>query len=122
MTGEVENLEVSDLAEDLDTALTALQSSLAGASRSVAAIRRHISQVGILVDMVREMEAAMALARQNLSTGSSARSQTARPALQVLPPREATEESQEAASTSGPTAPPSPGRRRATTTPSGPPT
>jgi hypothetical protein len=84
MAEEVEKLDVSSLAGDLEAALAALNAALADADRSAATIRRNISQVGVLAKMVREMEAAMALARQNLSirlasTSQATTSQTQRP-------------------------------------------
>ncbi len=85
MAEEVEKVEVSRLASELEAALTALDSALAEASRSVATIRGNISQLGYLADMVREMEAAMALARQNLSIRLASPPQTASPTPRPAP-------------------------------------
>lgn len=85
MAEEVEKVEVSRLASELEAALGALNSALAEAGRSVATIRSNISQIGYLAEMVREMEAAMALARQNLSIRLASPSQAASPTPRPAP-------------------------------------
>ncbi len=56
------------IAQELDDALATLDTALLQAGRSVAIIRQNLPQFAALDRVVREMEAAMARARQQLDT------------------------------------------------------
>ncbi len=102
MAEEANNPEASSLASELDAALATLDSALAEAGRSVATIRRSVPQMAALTELVREMEAAMARARQDLSMPSGAAPQAATlPPLRPVPSGEVTPELSEDEAESG---------------------
>jgi hypothetical protein len=111
MTEELKSPEVSSLASELDAAATTLDSALAEAGRAVAAIRSSIPQIGALAEAAREMEAAMARARESLSfsmpSGTTSQEATS-PPLRPVPPQEeaASEPSEREAKTDEPAATP----------------
>ncbi len=86
MTNEANNHDVAILARELDTALVDLDAALAQAGSSVSVIRANISQIATLAEAVRDMEAAITLARQNLSLPLAATQQpTDSPPLRAVP-------------------------------------
>lgn len=101
MAEEAEKLEVPSLASDLEGALAVLSSALAEANQAIATISSNISQVRVLTETVREMEAAMALARQNLSIRLAS---TPKTSISPMTPPASSE--QEAVAPSGPEAVP----------------
>lgn len=88
MVQEARNLEPSGLADELDGALTRLESALSEAGGAVRAIRGIIPQIAALVGVVDQMEAAMTRVRQQLSASARADSQApmASPSLRPVPP------------------------------------
>ncbi len=90
MAEQVNHPDISSVARELDAALANLDAALAQASHSVSVIRNNISQVSTLAESVREMEAAITLARQNLSLPlGTARQATSSPPLRAVPARDA---------------------------------
>ena len=85
MTDDTMNYDVPKLAAQLDGALASLESALAQAGQSVTIIRTNIAQISTLAKAVREMEAAITLARQNLSLPLAARQATDTPPLRAVP-------------------------------------
>lgn len=67
MAQEAQNFNVAGLTNDLEQELATLDSALLQAGRSVAVIRASVAQFSQLGEAVREMEAAMARAREQLS-------------------------------------------------------
>ena len=67
MPEEVRSQQPSDLTLEVEAALGSLDEALAEASRSVAVVRSKVAQFSALANVVRELETAMARARQNLA-------------------------------------------------------
>ena len=86
MADEANNPDVAILARELDAALVNLDAALGQAGRSVSVIRANISQIATVAEAVRDMEAAITLARQNLSLPLAATRQPAdAPPLRAVP-------------------------------------
>ena len=86
MADEANNHDVASLARELDAALVNLDAALGQAGRSVSVIRANISQIATLAEAVRDMEAAITLARQDLSLPLAAsRQPTDAPPLRAVP-------------------------------------
>jgi len=57
---------------ELESALNQLETSLVDAGRSVAVVRRNVAQLASLAEVVRELEATMNRARENLGMAAEA--------------------------------------------------
>jgi len=68
MSDQANDSSTAGIAQELDDALATLDTALLQAGRSVAIIRRNLPQFAALDRVVREMEEAMARARQQLNT------------------------------------------------------
>ncbi|MEX0786604.1 MAG: hypothetical protein WD939_08215, partial [Dehalococcoidia bacterium] len=85
MAQEAHNLDVSSLTNELDEALTTLDSALLQAGRSVSIIRANVAQFAQLGEAVREMESAMARARDQLSGSWGIAASPGSPQLHAVP-------------------------------------
>lgn len=91
MAEDVTSYDMSGLVRELDGALANLDAALAQTSHSISVIRNSIAQIATLAEAVREMEAAITLARQNLSLPLGTTRQAVfspSPRLRPVPPRE----------------------------------
>jgi hypothetical protein len=87
---EQENGDRTLLVNEMETALTRLESTLVEASRAITTIRSCIPQISALIEVVNTMESAMSFARQRLGAGPTAettplRAMPQQPAAQLLP-------------------------------------
>ena len=98
MAKEATNLDVSDVTNELDDAIATLDAALLQAGRSVAIIRSSMAQFASLAEKAREMETAMARAREQLSL-SWAATQPVAPTtpLRPVPPTQSYEQEPEPA-------------------------
>ena len=86
MPDEAINHDVANLASELDAALVNLDVALTQAGSSVSVIRANISQIATLAEAMCDMEAAITLARQNLSLPLAGTRQPAdSPPLRAVP-------------------------------------
>jgi hypothetical protein len=93
---EQENGDRTVLVNEMETALTRLESTLVEASRAITTIRSCIPQISALIEVVNTMESAMTFARQRLGAGPTAettplRAMPQQPAVQPSPEPVATE-------------------------------
>ena len=65
-----ESGERTVLVNELETALTRLESALVEAGRAIASIRSCVPQISALIEVVNTMETAMTFARQRLGAGT----------------------------------------------------
>jgi hypothetical protein len=87
---EQENGDRTVLVNEMETALTRLESTLVEASRAITTIRSCIPQISALIEVVNTMESAMTFARQRLGAGPTAettplRAMPQQPAVQPSP-------------------------------------
>jgi hypothetical protein len=87
---EQQNGERTVLVNELENALTRLESALVEASRAITTIRSSIPQISALIEVVNTMESAMSFARERLGAGPTAETTPLRalpqqPAVQPSP-------------------------------------
>lgn len=85
MVQEARNLERFSLAEELNSALTGLESALAEAGRSAGAIRSLIPQIVALADLADQMETAMTNVRRQHDGVAAVDEQPVAPPPQLRP-------------------------------------
>lgn len=79
-----ESGERTVLVDELETALTRLESALVEAGRAIASIRSCVPQISALIEVVNTMETAMTFARQRLGAGTKPEAAP----LRSIPPQE----------------------------------
>ena len=79
-----ESGERTVLVNELETALTRLESALVEAGRAIASIRSCVPQISALIEVVNTMETAMTFARQRLGAGTKPEAAP----LRSIPPQE----------------------------------
>ena len=79
-----ESGERTVLVNELETALTRLESASVEAGRAIASIRSCVPQISALIEVVNTMEAAMTFARQRLGAGTKPEAAL----LRSIPPQE----------------------------------
>jgi len=85
MIEEINSADVTAMKNDLDRALSALDNALSEAGRSVAGVRNSVAQVVEIAEQSKELEAAIARAREQL-TLTIDRAPTTQ--LRAIPPAE----------------------------------